>query len=116
MTFVNAYDLTTLPAWKPHDATPVTPGELPRWSGRGELATPPPVGARVNVRINGFGWGEVLAYFTEHGFLGLKVRPDQRPSWHLKQAPGRAYCLVFGSECEPLPAGPTPTAHVLSEA
>lgn len=97
--FANVYDLARLPEWQPNRDGPAMPGELPRWSGHGPMAVPPAIGTRVHVRINDFGPGEVLSYFTEHGFLGVKVRPDVRPAWHRKQTTHN-YCLVYGIELE----------------
>lgn len=70
----------------------------PMWSGDSD---PPEVGARVKVTLNGLGAGEVVGYFTEHGWLGLLVALDEktRPAWHVKQcgtSPGPSH--VFGIE------------------
>lgn len=75
--------------------TPVAPDDA-KWSGDFAI---PRIGEHVIVRINGFAAGEVLGYFVEDGWLGLYIRPDHRPEWHLKQNPGRNYCMVFGAEC-----------------
>ena len=119
MTFKNKYDLATLPAWQPHDSSDNLkyphPGQLARWSGRDTVATPPAIGARVDVPINGFGPGEVLAYFIEHGFLGVKVRPDKRPAWHVEQNPGRDFCLVYGNEIKLLKPATEITVSVSAE-
>lgn len=97
------YDLTTIPEpvvrFAPKVGEPLPspqPGAL-IWSGKTD---PPPVGTRVNVRINGLGYGTIAAYFTEHGYLGVKITLEDRPEWHVKQNPNRDYCLVFGAEID----------------
>jgi hypothetical protein len=52
----------------------------------------------------GFGPSTVTGYFIEHGFLGVHVRPDNRPEWHVKQSPRRTTVCLFGIEIQPLPA------------
>lgn len=92
----NLCETDTLLEYKQHDNTPVRiDEEPPRWSG----TTPPPaIGATVNVRINAFGPSTVLRYFTQHGFLGIVVRPHRYPDWFKKQNPRRKDIHVFGAE------------------
>jgi hypothetical protein len=104
--YTNAHDLLTLPAWRPFEkGAEAAPGAPPLWGLSGGFEAPPAVGARVDVRINGFGPATVLGYFVEHGFLGVKVKPDVRPPWHVRQNPSRDVALVFGAEIAPEPAG-----------
>lgn len=64
----------------------------------------PQIGARVRVTFNGLGTGTVVAYFREAGYIGVEVRPDKRPDWHIRQNGDRhPHYLVFGAEIEVLP-------------
>ena len=104
----NRYDLVELPSWEhpnymPNGFVEDGAGERAAINGGpylwGNALPPPTIGTRVNVIMNGFGPGVVESYFIEHGFLGVRVRPDVRPEWHIKQnGPDRNYCLVFGTE------------------
>lgn len=104
----NVYNMTEVPA----GIVQLDPKVLERvrqeqpdailWTGTGTFETPPPIGARVNVRMNGFGLSTVTGYFVEHKFLGLQVKPDVRPKWHQEQQPGRRVICVFGTEIQPL--------------
>ncbi len=67
-----------------------------KWSNQ---ADPPPIGAMVEVKVNGIGPAKVLRYFTEHGYLGLWVDAVNIPEWMWKQN-GNARCHVFGVEVE----------------
>src|SRR5689334_11683845 len=89
-------EMTELPAFKQHDNTKVDIGNEPvRWSG---ATPPPPIGARVHVAMNAFGPATVVRYYTQHGFLGLVVRPDALPAWFKRQSPGTDLIHVFGAE------------------
>lgn len=102
----NVYNLSALPAWRPYVKGAEPHAELaPLWGLTGGFAEPPAIGSRVDVLINGFGPATVLSYFTEAGFLGVAVRPDVRPAWHVRQSPDRDVALVFGAEVRPEPAG-----------
>ena len=76
------------------------------WSGSQPI---PPIGGRVNVIVNGFGVGTVVAYFIntdENGtaYLGVEVLPDVRPDWHIKQeGDARPHCCMFGAELGTMP-------------
>ncbi len=68
------------------------------WSGKTE---PPAIGAKVRINFNQLGSGVVESYFTEHGWLGVKVRLDKQPEWHRKQnGADRNFALVFGIELD----------------
>ena len=76
-----------------------------RWSGGKNFPAPPRIGERVQIDMNGFGPGTVVGYFVETGWLGVEVKVDQRPDWHLKQNGDRhPNPLVFGSELRPVAA------------
>ena len=64
----------------------------------------PPVGTKVNVKINGIGESTVLRYFVEYGFIGLLVQPVNPPAWYIKQNGADEPCHVFPAECEELQA------------
>lgn len=75
-------------------------GHEGKWSGN---LIPPVKGSRVKINFNELGEGEVLSYFTESEWLGMRVRLDKRPDWLVKQDkdagrdPDRP-SMVFGSE------------------
>lgn len=81
-----------------------TPGEVPYrhalWTGPGR---PPPVNARVSIRINGIGMGTVKGYAVHEGYLAVMVLADEetRPAWHKKQNPVNHPMLTFGAELSP---------------
>ena len=71
---------------------------LALWTGKQD---PPKPGTRVNVTMNSFGRAEVIGYFVESGFLGVEVKLDVRPAWHIKANGDRhSNPLVFGDEIE----------------
>lgn len=65
---------------------------------------PPPVGGRVNVRINGLGPATVTGYFVESGYLGVIVKLDDPKPFYLKQNGGNVPGHSFGAEIDLLPA------------
>lgn len=77
-------------------------GELKgRWSNATQL---PQIGDRVQVTFNKLGDGTIIAFFEEHGFIGVVVKPDQRPDWHVKQnGDTHPNYTVFGAEIKFLP-------------
>jgi hypothetical protein len=106
------YDLTTIPlpvvppTYDTSDGprkghiTNIQIGTHVLWSGKNPA--PPPIGTPVEINFNGLGTGTVDSYFIEHGFLGVKVRLDNPPAWHVKQNKNRTAhqgcALVFGIE------------------
>ena len=66
-----------------------------KWSGNSAV---PAIGATVRVRINSIGTATVLRYFTEHGYLGVLVQPENPPAWYVKQNGRYSPCHVFGAE------------------
>ena len=61
------------------------------------------IGDRVKVTFNGLGDGTVIAFWTNAGYMGLEIQPDQRPEWHIKQNGGaHPTYLVFGAEVKKL--------------
>ena len=59
----------------------------------------PKIGERVGAEMNGFGPSEVISYFMEAGWLGVEVKPDKRPDWHIKQhGNNKTTVLIFGAE------------------
>jgi len=61
---------------------------------------PPPIGARVRANFNKLGAGEVVGYFVEDGFLGLLVKLEDPPAWHVKQNGRGVKAHLFGPEFE----------------
>src|SRR5574342_974615 len=108
----NWYDLLELPfplqTYGGYDLNDPDSGPTPEkddtylWS---QLTPPPAIGTRVNVVCNAMGWGTVVSYFVEHGYLGVRVKLENEPEWHAKQCAGTkhaGHCLVFGVELEKL--------------
>jgi hypothetical protein len=78
-----------------------TLSELPpalKWSGTQPI---PAIGAQVHAYMNGFGAGEVRAYFHANGWLGVVVAVAVLPEWFAKQNPGITEGHFFGRELEP---------------
>lgn len=72
------------------------------WSGPFPI---PSIGTKVRIRFNGLGTGDVSSYFTEGGYVGIQVKLDNPPIWHVKQNEGKefeGFSLVFGAEIEPV--------------
>lgn len=81
-----AYNLTEPPSGK--------------WSGQVSI---PEIGTRVYCKINKLGYGLVEHYFTEHGYIGVQVRLENDPDWHVKQTKNdwhAGLALVFGAEIQ----------------
>jgi len=100
--------LDTLPLWQAAiyvDGVPANKGTAPIWGWRKEAPNyaPPAIGERLTVRMNGLGPAKVVGYFTEGGYLGLRVKLETPPVWWIKQnadklAKGETDSYVFGSE------------------
>lgn len=86
------YGMTTVPEYRITDDDPRL-DLLPL--SRQEL---PAIGARVKINFNKLGTGTVVAYFTEHGFIGVEVALEDQPCWHRKQNGANCNTLVFGKE------------------
>lgn len=99
----SAYHLTEAPPWGLYDGDN-RPLRALTWSTRKNgFPCPPRIGERVRVTFNGFGEGRVVAYFREAGFLGVEVKCDKRPDWHVKQNGDKhPHPMVFGAEIEPV--------------
>lgn len=70
-------------------------GYTGKWSGK---FPPPDEGTRVQIKFNGLGFGEVVNYFSEDGWLGIRVRLEQEPEWRKKQVDAGKLAMVFGAE------------------
>jgi hypothetical protein len=96
--------LSTVPAHIRYLAKQDTPrDEIPtgiKWSNL--TFDVPAIGDIVNVRINRLRASRVVGYFTEHGFLGLLVKPLAPPEWFVKQNGRFSEAHVFGAEVDPL--------------
>lgn len=71
------------------------------WTGTGDVTSPPAIGARIVVHMNGFGPSTVTRYVEWAGFLGVECRPDKLPAWYMKQSPDAArsgLIIVYGPE------------------
>lgn len=64
-----------------------------KWSGK---QAPPAIGDTVKSRI--VGKGTVVAYFVEHGWLGVLVKPSRAPAWYTKQNGKGCPAHTFGIE------------------
>ena len=58
------------------DSKVVNAADPYKWSG---TSNPPAMGARVKVHMNGLGYGKVVGYFAEYGWLGVLVRLSKPP-------------------------------------
>lgn len=65
-----------------------------KWSGANAV---PAIGATVRTSV---GAATVLRYFSEHGWLGLLVRPTNPPEWYVNQNGRMGTCCVYGAEQE----------------
>jgi hypothetical protein len=81
-----------------------------RWSGKWEL---PAIGNEVRIAFNGLGTGTVAGYFVEGGWLGLQVKLNAAPDWHIKQNGANPYSYVFGAEIDPVDIERDPLAATL---
>jgi hypothetical protein len=70
-----------------------------KWSGP---HLPPKPGSRVKINFNGLGTGEVVNYFSESGWLGIRVKLDKEPDWRKKQATAGKLAMIFGAEFSPI--------------
>ena len=73
-------------------------GGLLIWSGK---APPPAIGSDIQVRINGIGKCQVVAYASYGGYLGVMAWPYSPPQWWVEHngTPGPDNAgLVFGAE------------------
>jgi len=68
-----------------------------KWSGKSGV---PAIGSIVKVLLNGLGTGKVVSYFEEDGYLGVKVKLDNPPSWMKRQNPDNIPASVFGAEID----------------
>jgi hypothetical protein len=71
------------------------------WGGKNGVL-PPPVGEKITVTMNGLGNGDVVGYFSQDGYLGLRVQFDSPPEWYVKQNKGNPVGHIFGPEFKPL--------------
>ena len=72
-------------------------GHTGHWSNK----QAPQIGDRVLITFNRFGKGTIIGAFTEAGYLGVIVKCDQRPEWHIKQNGDKhIHPHVFGAEVE----------------
>lgn len=98
--------LDTLPPWQMavyQNGLPVNRGTALIWgSFRGSKMPPPAIGDFVNVRINGLGRAEVVGYFSEGDYLGIRVRYSTPPAWYVKQNGGNVEGGVYGAEISPI--------------
>lgn len=98
------YDLSALPDFVLYQYDGKTCPEGIKWGVLADNAkavlTPPVIGSRVHVAINGMGTGTVESYFVEHNWLGVCVKLDSIPEWKRNQQDkDRAQvALVFGPE------------------
>ena len=101
----NRYDLADLPGDLPIRVVSDRPAFDAAWSSaqRGECilfwgARLPRLGERARSKINAYGEGEIVGFFTEHNALGIYLKPDRMPAWHVKQNPTRPCAMLFGAE------------------
>ena len=85
---------TTLPKWEPYTGVV---GPTLAWSGGG---VPPQIGTKVYTPGNAIGVGTVLRYFSDSGFLGVEVLPEDPPIWYAEQNGLHTPCHLFGAELD----------------
>jgi len=100
--FVSSYkEYEELPAYEQgvyKDGLPVkSPVDGLIWAGKDGFQ-PPPVGSVVKVSMNGLGNAEVVGYFSQEGYLVLRVKLANPPEWYVKQNKGNVVGHVFGPE------------------
>jgi hypothetical protein len=67
-----------------------------KWSGINPI---PKIGDKVKINFNNLGSGIVVAYFILEGYIGVEVKLDKRPAWHIKQnGDTHPNPTVFGAE------------------
>lgn len=81
------------------DGKSITTAGVANWFNS---APPPPIGACVLATFNRLGAGSVVGYFVEDDFLGLLVRLEDPPAWHVKQNGRDRKAHLFGTEFTPL--------------
>lgn len=81
------------------NGNPLTTAGVANWFNS---APPPPIGARVLATFNRLGAGSVVGYFVEDNFLGLLVRLEDPPAWHVEQNGRDRKAHLFGPEFTPL--------------
>jgi len=64
------------------------------WS---DVLPPPSIGAKVRAPGE-LGEGEVVGYFSEHGYLGVLIRFDKPPAWYVKQNGATTPGHIYGAE------------------
>ena len=72
-----------------------------KWSGTFPV---PAIGTKVRTNVNNLGYGRIVAYFIEHGYLGVQVLLDIVPAWKVQQDKAmtrkgfEGQALLFGVE------------------
>ena len=88
---------TTLPdysfAFDSEDEPVPNPKHL-RWS---DNLPPPSIGAKTRA-LGDLGEGQVVGYFSEHGYLGVLIRLDAPPKWFVEQNGATTPCHIYGAE------------------
>jgi hypothetical protein len=97
-------EYSEIPVWEQavyENGLPVNTKAVLIWAGKNGVV-PPPVGEKITVTMNGLGNGDVVGYFSQEGYLGLRVKLDNPPDWYVKQNKGNEVGHVFGPEFKPL--------------
>ena len=72
-----------------------------KYSGNSPI---PAIGDRVFISLNKLGHGEVVSYYVEDSCLGVEIKLDSPPNWHVKRYPVSSgnykITRMFGSEIE----------------
>jgi len=76
-------------------------GDALVWANKDGQA-PPKVGEKIRVHMNNLGNAEVVGYFSQEGFLGLRVKFSDPPEWYVKQNKGNPVGHIFGPEWKPI--------------
>jgi hypothetical protein len=67
----------TVPQW--HGDKMLNEADPYKWSGD---KAPPEIGTNVKIYLSNLGTGDVLGYFAEYGWLGVRVKLNNPPDWY----------------------------------
>jgi len=96
----SAYGLKVIPGKVNMD---VSDSRVPglKYSGKSPV---PAIGDRVFIALNKLGHGEVVSYYIEDHCLGVEIKLDAPPAWHLRRyligTGNYGITRMFGSEVD----------------
>ena len=117
LTEVPTAFVTVSPAWFKLSAleqTPLHREDFPKWSNA--TLMPPPVGSQVYVNVwneGAIGVSTVVAYYIEHGWLGVLVAPVKPPKGYAKRWHARMPAAVAAGDVTEADARGPVTFHAM---